>query len=258
MAVFGNKMLPFGGVVVFDADYQAILDYATTQGYTLPSSGQQIKQNILLSSLKTAGIWSKLDTFANFATDGDSNFALIDWKRLTQYTAVNNPTFTSNVGFLTNGTNSYINTNKIPGPNFILNSASEFKWVNNNIDSIGGTVSSGARSTSATANLYEVNPTTVFVNSNISLNLSSNNLAGFRHLNRPNSTQAQRFVNGVGITGNQASTVVVNRIPFIGALNAGSATGFESNSFSIYGFGGDLSAEATAFYNAVNTYITSL
>jgi hypothetical protein len=258
MAVFGNKMIPFESAITFDADYQAILDYATTQGYTLPSPGQQIKQNTLLSSLKTLGIWGKLDSFANFATDGNFNFALIDWKNLTQYTAVNSPTFTSNVGFLTNGTNSYINTNKAPGPNFILNSASEFKWVNNNIDSSGGTVISGARSTSATANLYEVNPTSIFVNSNVSLSVTSNNLAGFRHLNRANSTQIQRFVNGVGLTGTQASTVVVNRIPFIGALNAGSATGFETNSFSIYGFGGNLSAEATDFYNAINTYITSL
>jgi hypothetical protein len=258
MAVFGNKMLPFGSAITFDVDYQAILDYATTQGYTLPSPGQQIKQNTLLSSLKTLGIWGKLDSFANFATDGNSNFALIDWKNLTQYTAVNSPTFTSNVGFSTNGTGSYINTRKGLGPNFILNSASEFKWVNNNIDTSGGSIVSGARSTSATANLYEVTGIALFVNSNISLTFSSNTLAGFRHINRPNSTQAQRFVNGIGLTGTQASTVVVNRIPFIGALNNGTATFFESNSFSIYGFGGDLSAEATDFYNAINTYITSL
>jgi hypothetical protein len=241
----------------FDADYQAILNYATTQGYTLPSSAQQTKQNTLLSSLKTEGVWNKLDSFANFRTDGDSNFALIDWKNLTQYTAVNSPTFTTNVGFLTNGTSSYINTNKNLGTNFVLNSASEFKWVNNNIDSGGGTVISGARGTSG-ANLYEVTPISFALNSNISLLVSSNNLAGFRHINRANSTQVQRFVNGVVVTGVQASTVVVNRIPFIGALNSGSATGFESNSFSIYGFGGDLSAEATNFYNAINTYITSL
>jgi hypothetical protein len=82
-----------------DADYKAILDYATTQGYTLPSASQQLLQEQLLIDLKDAGIWSKLDTFAVFATDGDSDFALIDWKRLTDYTAINSPTFTSNEGF---------------------------------------------------------------------------------------------------------------------------------------------------------------
>jgi hypothetical protein len=35
----------FGGGGGFDADYQAVLNYATTQGYTLPSAGQQVKQN---------------------------------------------------------------------------------------------------------------------------------------------------------------------------------------------------------------------
>jgi hypothetical protein len=42
----------------FDADYQAVLDYATTQGYTLPSSGQQTLQNQLVVDLKDGGIWS--------------------------------------------------------------------------------------------------------------------------------------------------------------------------------------------------------
>jgi hypothetical protein len=47
-------------------DYQAVLDYATTQGYTLPSSGQQTLQNQLVVDLKDGGIWSKLDTFRVF------------------------------------------------------------------------------------------------------------------------------------------------------------------------------------------------
>ena len=97
-----------------DADYQAILDYATTQGYTLPSASQQALQNQLVVDLKDGGIWSKLDTFAVFATDGDSDFALIDWKRVTDYTAVNSHTFTTNEGFEGNGTSAYIDTNYNP------------------------------------------------------------------------------------------------------------------------------------------------
>lgn len=117
------------GGVAYDTDYQAILDYATAQGYTLPSDAQKTLQNQLLVDLKSAGIWSKLDTFANFATDGDSNFALIDWKRLTQYTAVNSPTFTTNQGFKGNGISSYINTNFTPstnGVNYQLDNASRY------------------------------------------------------------------------------------------------------------------------------------
>jgi hypothetical protein len=111
----------------FDADYQAVLDYATTQGYTLPSASQQAKQNKLLVDLKNAGVWSKLDTFAVFATDGSSDFALIDWKRLSQYTAVNSPTFTSNQGFKGDGSSAYINSNYNPvtsAVNYSLDDAS--------------------------------------------------------------------------------------------------------------------------------------
>ena len=110
----------------FDADYQAVLDYATTQGYTLPSTSQQELQNQLVVDLKNGGYWDGLDSFSMFATDGNSDFALIDWIRLTDYTAVNSPTFTTNQGFLGNGTSSYLDTNFVPatdGNNFTLNDA---------------------------------------------------------------------------------------------------------------------------------------
>ena len=94
MLGLGNRLTSYkfsGSCASFDATYQAILDYATAQGYTLPSDSQKLLQNQLVVDLKASGVWLKLDTFANFATDGSSNFALIDWKRLTQYTAVNSP-----------------------------------------------------------------------------------------------------------------------------------------------------------------------
>ena len=47
--------LVVGEIGGFDADYQAILDYATIEGYTLPSEGQQTLQNTLVTSLKSAG-----------------------------------------------------------------------------------------------------------------------------------------------------------------------------------------------------------
>lgn len=97
-----------GDLAGLDADYQAVLDYATTQGYTLPSSSQQLIQNQLLLDLKSAGIWSYLDSFTMFATDGDSDFALIDWINLNNLTAVNSPTFTTNQGFYGDGASAYL------------------------------------------------------------------------------------------------------------------------------------------------------
>lgn len=115
---FGNIAIGFGnlkkinqaGGAAFDADYQLVLDYATSQGYTLPSLGQQIVQNQLVLDLKDDSLWSALDSLFVMATDGDADFALVDWIRLTTATAVNSPTFTPDVGYSGNGTTSYINS----------------------------------------------------------------------------------------------------------------------------------------------------
>jgi len=105
-----------GGGGGFDSDYQAVLDYATTQAYTLPSSGQQTLQNQLVLDLKSAGIWSKLDLLYVFATDGDSDFASINFLDPNNYeiTEVNSPTFTTNVGFTGDGTSALLYTNFDP------------------------------------------------------------------------------------------------------------------------------------------------
>jgi hypothetical protein len=144
----------------FDADYLAVLNYATTQGYTLPSSGQQALQNQLVVDLKNGGIWSKLDTFANFATDGDSDFALIDWIRLSDYTAVNSPTFTTDEGFNSNGTSSYINSNyniSTNATNVLINSLTFGYWTNTGTNgsaqSVMGAISGSSGGTQITPNL---------------------------------------------------------------------------------------------------------
>lgn len=102
---------PVGG---FDADYQALLDYAAFQTYTLPTAPQQTLQNQLVVDLKSAGFWSRMDSFAVFATDGDRDFALIDWKRLVNFFGTNTPSFTPNYGFEGDGSSTWIDTNYNP------------------------------------------------------------------------------------------------------------------------------------------------
>jgi hypothetical protein len=126
-----------GGGGGFDADYQAVLNYATTQGYTLPSSGQQILQNQLVVDLKDGAVWSDLDLFYVFATDGDEDFATINWKDVNNFeaTKINSPNFTTNVGFNSDGTSSYLNTNynvSTDSSNFQLLSNSLHYYVANN------------------------------------------------------------------------------------------------------------------------------
>jgi hypothetical protein len=245
------------GGVGFDADYQAVLDYATTQGFTLPSAGQQILQNQLVVDLKDAGVWSKLDTFANFATDGDSDFALIDWVRLTDYTAVNSPTFTTNQGFAGDGTSSYINTNFNPetsGVNYQLNNASRFYYVNiiegGSRDLEGIALNATNRTQVGNTTAQRINQSTSTLN-----NAAEMGLNGFNIINRTSSTNVEIFTGTTQSSRIATSTVVASNTQFI--LRAGSSA-YNTSQFQFYGMGASLVAENTDFDNALNTYMTSL
>ena len=242
----------------FDADYQAVLTYATTQGYTLPSSGQQILQNQLVVDLKAGGIWSKLDTFAVFATDGDSDFALIDWIRLSQYTAVNSPTFTTDEGFQGDGTSSYVDTNYNPatsGVNYTLNDASISVWNNTFVinDFISG-VSSG------TINCLRMSVSSI----NVRINMGTNNFTPavnlsdaskkLRQLNRTSLTNATAFQDTTSSTHSGTSTSVANANQLI--LRASNF--YSSTQVAFFAMGASLVSENTDLYNAYNTYITSI
>jgi hypothetical protein len=235
-----------------DADYQAVLDYATTQGYTLPSASQRLLQEQLLKDLKDAGIWSKLDTFAVFATDGNSNFALIDWKRLTQYTAVNSPTFTTDGGFTGNGTSSYINTNFIPsnGPNYTLNNASRMVWLSG--ISISTIIDGNTNQSNNFSNKAFIN--TQRINTQSSPTSFDNSPDGFKLFNRTSSTTIEYFVNLTQISRTNSSQVIASQSQFIGRNSAS----YSSYLYSFYGMGGSLASESTDFYNAVNTYLNSI
>jgi len=241
---------------VFNPDYQAILNYATTQGYTLPSPGQRAKQNQLLVGLKRAGAWSKLDTFAVFATDGDSNFALIDWKRLTTYTAVNSPAFTTNAGFRGDGASSYIDTNFNPatnGVNYNQNNASRFLW--NKIVSVASRWLDG-NIVANTNGMYSNNSINNKINqgtANLSAAAPMNNL-GLSSINRISSTDVVLFDDTTQYTGTANSSSVSSNNQFI--FRGG--TNYSNSQTSVYGMGASLVSENTALYNALNTYLTSL
>lgn len=251
---FSGFKIPSGGG--FDADYQAILDYATTQGYTLPSASQQILQNQLMVDLKSGGIWSKLDTFAVFATDGNSDFALIDWKRLTQYTAVNSPTFTTNQGFQGNGTSSYIDTNFNPrtqGVNYTQDNACFGGWRFNNINS----TSSRFMGATIIITIREDNQTVHRINAAVNLSSSLDGSGiGLRVLNRTNSNDVQMIVDNALQTSTQTSTLPPSSNLHL--LSRGDNSSFSLSQISISLAGANLVSERTNLYNSLNTYMSSL
>lgn len=247
-----------------DPDYQAILDYATTQGYTLPTSAQQVLQNQLLVDLKDAGIWSKLDTFAVFATDGNSDFALIDWKRLSQYTAVNSPTFTSNQGFTGNGTSSYINTNYNPtinGVNFSQNSAS-----------MGGYQFNSSTDANCDFGALQTTPATLRchfpANGGIGINTSSFLVSTGREISngvfsliRDNSSSFDYYRNSSKTPLNTVGTSsgIVNLDLFGLARNVQTtANQFSPDTLSVLYAGDEITTEYSDFVDSIDNYISSL
>ena len=95
----------------FEAEYQAVLDKATLEGFALPSASVQTAQNQFVKDLKDANLWSKLETFGLF-TDSNSDFARIDWANPNNvYSAFNSPSYGTSTGIGFNGVNQYLDTN---------------------------------------------------------------------------------------------------------------------------------------------------
>ena len=241
---------------IFDADYQEVLDYAITQGYTLPSVDQQVKQNQLVLDLKDAGVWSKLDTFAVFATDGDSDFALIDWIRLAQNIAVNSPTFTTNQGFTTDGTSSTVSITynaSTSGTNYLLNDASF------GVYKFSGAGARGVRSVGLIASAID------FADTGLGwTGVNSNNFQAWTNVFTVNNNfkSIHRTANN-SISAYEDATFRETQA----TLSTGTPTGFEigrdhfqfsSWTCSIFYAGSSLISEISGFSNAINTYISAI
>jgi hypothetical protein len=239
----------------YDADYQSILDYATTQSYTLPSDGQKLLQNQLVIDLKAGGIWSKLDTFANFATDGSSDFALIDWKKLTQYTAVNSPSFVSNQGFKGNGTSSYIDTNFnafLNGVNYQQDNASRGLYM----FLADGTAALDGKAVASINNMVRTSTGFQRINNTAGLNASFSFDAdeGMKSIHRTSSTNVELFNDTTQASRTATSTTLNNNSQLI--LRSGASYG--AHTISIYFNGASLVAENSDFYDALKKYFGSL
>jgi hypothetical protein len=257
----------WGVGVRFDSDYQSVLDYGTAEGYALPSEGQQVKQNNFMLALKSAGVWAKLDSLRVYATNGDANFALIDWVRLVTCTAVNSPPFTTNVGYRGNGTSARIDTGYVPSTdavNLSLNSGSMFMYRSaartaGQVQAYEGTVKSGegflltAGGPTAAGECY-INSTGAVVN-------TGNGGIGFQLVNRVNSTTLNIYFNG--ILNNQNTGISSTSIPSVSvwdfsANNGSTGTFFSDVGSAVKGIGSDLTAEQGALNTAVQNYMISI
>lgn len=244
-----------GGGSQYTSEYQAVLDRATALGYTAPSDAQKVKQNTLVAALKSAGIWTGLDVFYVFATDGDRNFAKINWKAPSSFlcTESNTPTFTTNVGFTGNGSNMLLDTTfnaRTSGTNFTQNEAGMYGYFSGTFDGM-------------LAGVFVTNPcvfraatNTFYINSATASNTVSTLATGFWHGKRTASNASAIFKNGVQ-TNSVATTSGTPDNQTLQILRANPST-YSNVTCGCFGAGGSLNGLESAFYSAWNTYLTSL
>jgi hypothetical protein len=259
--------------VSFDADYQAILDYATTQGYTLPSASQRILQNQLMIDLKAAGIWSKLGTFVMMANDStDYRFAFIDWKRLVDYSPISSidSTYVQNRGFYGDGISMGIDTNFNLSTNtsvYAQNDAHKMIWeyedsVNypKNANAMDGVVGrSGYNSSKMTnSNQHRLNSSTNYTGNN-----TIGNKYGFYSLSRNTSSTFNSYTRNsadISMVVENATSASISLINDDASIFLGQ-TSFGVGQFMATAYSLGLYLDATEidnYYSALNTYISTL
>lgn len=130
---FGGSLGGGGGGSTYETESQAIFDaFTTTPTDTRKDQIDAAVQHLLSGPLSGSDIWSKLDMLQVYKA-ADQQAARVDWIDPTRVaSAVNSPTFTADVGFSTNGSDSEIDTLFNPGDggtySFLRNSASFGFW----------------------------------------------------------------------------------------------------------------------------------
>jgi hypothetical protein len=244
-----NQRFILGG---FDPAYQAVLDFATSEGDTLPSSSQQVIGNALVVQLKNIGVWNKLGSLAMFATDGDDGFSLIDWKRLAKMTIEGSPVRTENEGWKGNGTDGAINSG------FKLQDLTQFD-PSNSLGSFGGWAfdPKATRAAALCGDKSQINEIVGGGNDWIQGTRPgfSTPTAGFHHMNI-DGVNAKQFLNGVESATATVNTPLTSTEDFK-ALHAVNSS-FSTDKIAILFAGGDLLAEQSDFYNALETYMNAI
>jgi hypothetical protein len=252
----GSANATSAGSYILDADYYAVLSRGTALGYTLPNATLQVKQNTLVISLKSAGIWTKLDVLWVYASN-NSNMGTLNFKNPSahQATLVNSPLFTASQGFKGNASTSYINCNFNPathGVQYTLNNASRFIYLETAfvtpvmyvLDGASGTTTNVMQNRNS--NDQKINQGTATVSSNADLSG-----AGLKVINRTSSTNVELFNGSTQLSRTATSTIMVNINQWVLPAGCDACAG-------VYGMGASLVAEHASLKTIIETYINSL
>jgi len=267
----------------FNGYYQAIIDYAKSQAYVLPTEAQQIVQNDVVNNLVAQGIWDDLDVFYVFANNGSSDFGRINWINPGTFNAVETstglqtilPTWASNQGYT--GTQlgfsyGFLRTfyNALTGTNFSQTDGSMFVYTYNNLALPNG------KDVGFKDNLVDFRPDWGSINtlngvgnatyslistSPLPFSSSVGSSIGFSHVARISNSQIQFFKNGTLLNtanSNLATVDVVTLELYFLSGGASGSGGHSKRTVSVGGAGASISTKASEFSSIITNYMNSL
>lgn len=197
-----------GAPYVYSDEYQDVLDWASANGATAPTTElNKQAEDIFIRSWKYEGALDLVDQLLVMSTRGDESFSLINFKSPGTRNAskVTTPTFASGSGWSSAGSlTAYIRTNFIPSThavNLTQNSAGVLFYTPTNEATSATKVEFGGNEGS----LADAIVCSIFASSaaNIRLNGSTNfakgtsSSDGFYQFKRNSSSQLEIFKNGV-------------------------------------------------------------
>lgn len=253
-APFPHPMLGRSSEIML-AETTALLARMSVQ----PSSGRKSIINNLIGSLKTAGLWTKLD-FLYLIAAHDAQAARLNWKAAAyDITLSGTPTFLTDRHYATDGSTNYLTTNYQPSSNgaqWTLNSAQLSVWVRD------ATTTSSGSGFSNSSNDTTVNPNNGSqyvgrVNGSAALSLSgATTSVGLTGFDRPDASNLTGYRNGASLgSGAAASTALTAGVLRLGSNSVSSF----AHQYSAAAAGAHLTAsEHLALYNALQTYMTAL
>ena len=256
-----------GVPIVADTDAQAFLNAAVITATT-----QATAINTLVTDLKAANIWTKMKALYPFVggTAAQHRFNLKDPRMVNAafYLDFIGGGTHSATGYLPNGTTAYANTKLTPSTSLLQDSTHISYYSRTN--TAGSGIDFGVYQTNPQANLYAAIKFTdgksyFRVNRNAGGGTESSLLmtsaSVFFMVNREASYIGESlFINNTKTSFGRVSTgLSTNPIPFGAFSNDGVYAGFSNKETAFVSIGDGLTdTEATAFYNAVQAYQTTL
>jgi hypothetical protein len=226
-----------------------------------PNATRQGQINTLITSIKTAGVWDKLDGLYLLAA-ADAQSARLNWKGATFTLAeTGTVTFTTDRGYNGDGTTGHLLTSFTPsvsGGLFTLNSAHLGAYILDNIDNAVACMGQVSGSASS-ANIFPRNANRIQGSINDATTaplISVSTSIGHTVVNRSGATARQYYRDG-SLVGSDATAATALPTAQIALLRSFSA--FDTRKIAAAHLGASLTAgETAALTSALQSYLQSV